>query len=55
MFSIPLGSVIEDVETTGSAAIDVLGRLSIFLYDLLGGDLGSSTVTSSELATSLSL
>ncbi|MGX1855825.1 hypothetical protein ACWIFB_00160 [Dietzia sp. NPDC055340] len=50
MFSIPLGSVIEDVQTTGSAGIDLLGRLSIFLYDLLGGDLGSSTVSSSDLS-----
>lgn len=49
MFSIPLGSVIEDVQTTGSAAIDLLGTLSIFLYDLLGNDLGSSTVSSSDL------
>lgn len=52
MFSIPLGSVIEDVTTTGSGVIDLLGLLSIRLYDLLG-DVGSSTVSSSELAVLL--
>lgn len=44
MFSIPLGSVIDDVQTTGSAAIDLLGRLSIFLYDVFG-EVGSATLT----------
>ncbi|NMM91975.1 hypothetical protein B2J88_48245 [Rhodococcus sp. SRB_17] len=32
-----------DVHTTGSAAIDGLGRLSVLLYDLLG-DFGSATI-----------
>lgn len=48
MFSIPLGSVINDVTTTGSAVIDLLGLVSIRLYDLLG-DVASSTVSSSDL------
>lgn len=43
MLSIPLGSVIENVETTGSAAIDLLGQLSIVLYDVFG-NVGSSTI-----------
>lgn len=54
MFSIPLGSVIDDVQTTGSAAVDLLGKLSIFLYDLLG-NVGSSTVSSSDLPQILPL
>ena len=50
MFSIPLGSVIENIETTGSAAIDLLGRLSIFLYDIVG-EVGSLTVDSGDLTS----
>ncbi|WP_167400695.1 hypothetical protein [Dietzia lutea] len=53
MFSIPLGSVIDDVQTTGSAAVDLLGSLSIFLYDLIGGDVGSSDLDWSDLTGSL--
>lgn len=53
MFSIPLGSVIEDVTTTGSAAVDLLGLVSIYLYDLLG-NVGSSTVTLADAAATLS-
>lgn len=45
MFSLPIGIVIDDVHTTGSTAIDLLGRLSIALYDLMGGT-GSLTVNS---------
>lgn len=47
MFSIPLGSVIENVETTGSVAIDLLGRLSIYLYDIFG-EVGSMTLGAAE-------
>lgn len=56
MFSLPLGIgvVIEDVQMTGSAAIDLLGRLSIALYDVFG-DVGSLTVQSSTLGQSLDL
>lgn len=56
MFSLPLslGVVIEDVQMTGSAAIDLLGRLSIALYDVFG-DAGSLTVDSSTLGQSLEL
>ncbi|WP_165497026.1 hypothetical protein [Rhodococcus sp. ABRD24] len=43
MFSIPISLVIENIQTTGSAAIDGLGRLSVLLYDLLGGT-GSATI-----------
>lgn len=43
MFSIPISIVIEDIHTTGSAVIDGLGRLSVLLYDLLGGT-GSATI-----------
>lgn len=39
----PFPIVIEGIETTGSAAIDGLGRLSVLLYDLLGGT-GSATI-----------
>ena len=53
MFSIPLGSVIDDIQTTGSAAIDILGRLSIYLYDIVG-DVGSLTLNSSDLDLSRS-
>ncbi|MGC0367297.1 hypothetical protein ABH922_005349 [Rhodococcus sp. 27YEA15] len=37
MFILPFPIVLEDVSTTGSVAIDGLGRLSVLLYDLLGG------------------
>ena len=40
---IPIPLVIEDVNTTGSAVVDLLGSLSIALYDLFSGaglDLG---------------
>ncbi|BCN44526.1 MULTISPECIES: hypothetical protein [Prescottella] len=36
MLVLPL-SLTFDVQTTGSAVIDGLGRLSVLLYDLLGG------------------
>lgn len=42
MLVLPL-SLAFDVETTGSAVIDVFGRLSVLLYDLLGGS-GSATI-----------
>ena len=32
---IPLGSVLDEVTTTGSTVIDVLGLLSVRLYDLV--------------------
>lgn len=45
--------VIEDINTTGSAVIDILGSLSITLYDLItgaGSDVeGLSSVLSSDL------
>ncbi|MGF7123811.1 MULTISPECIES: hypothetical protein [unclassified Rhodococcus (in: high G+C Gram-positive bacteria)] len=37
MLFLPFPIVIGDIQTTGSAAIDGLGRLSVLLYDLLGG------------------
>ena len=43
MSFLPFPTVIEGIETTGSAAIDGLGRLSVLLYDLLGGT-GSATI-----------
>ena len=48
MFSIPLGSVIEDVQMTGSTVIDLVVRISIALYDVFG-DVGSATIQSSDL------
>ncbi|MFD4180229.1 hypothetical protein [Rhodococcus sp. NPDC058514] len=42
MLILPL-SVEFDVHTTGSAAIDGLGQLSVLLYDLVGGT-GSATI-----------
>lgn len=48
--------VIEDINTTGSAVVDILGDLSIALYDLVTGAgsnvEGLSSVLSSELTSS---
>ncbi len=45
--------VIEDITTTGSPLIDLLGRLSIAFYDLVAGTGSSldalSSVTSSDV------
>lgn len=43
MFSLPFGVIIDGIQTTGSASVDGLGRLSVLLYDLLG-DFGSVTI-----------
>ncbi|MHA2790035.1 hypothetical protein ACXZ66_12970 [Corynebacterium sp. S7] len=40
---IPLSSNIEGLEQTGSSVFDLLARISIFLYDVLG-PIGSSTI-----------
>ncbi|CAM2975066.1 hypothetical protein RHDE110596_09840 [Prescottella defluvii] len=45
MLILPFPIVIGDIQTTGSAVIDGLGRLSVLLYDLLGGA-GSITINS---------
>ncbi|MET3861786.1 hypothetical protein ABIE38_002722 [Dietzia sp. 2505] len=34
MLSIPLPIVIGEVHTTGSAAVDLLGRVAVLLFDL---------------------
>ncbi|MBJ7480876.1 hypothetical protein [Rhodococcus sp. (in: high G+C Gram-positive bacteria)] len=44
MSILPFPIVIKDIQTTGSAAIDGLGRLSVLLYDLLGGT-GRATIS----------
>lgn len=43
MLSLPIGIIIDGIATTGSAAIDGLGQLSVLLYDVLGGT-GSVTI-----------
>ncbi|GAA4815141.1 hypothetical protein [Tomitella cavernea] len=48
MLILPL-SLEFDVETTGSAVIDGLGRLSVLLYDLVGGTgLGSAALNANS-------
>lgn len=36
MLSIPLSIVVEDLEPTGSAVVDFLSTLSVYLYDFIG-------------------
>lgn len=39
--AIPLSAAVENIETTGSTAIDRWGQRSVFRYDVFGG-LGST-------------
>lgn len=47
MLSIPLIFTAENIETTGSSVIDLLGQLSVWLYDIFG-ETGSATVDVSK-------